>query len=115
MSKGNSFPCCSVSQCNASSACVLATHGARHSDANVAAIVRATAGPAQICQWTGSAEPRQNGGQGGGLAKEIPIAVFFFLRDMFKSKQINYKGKATTNLTLSYKPFREHSGRSEKF
>lgn len=50
MSKGNSFPCCSVSQCNASSACVLATHGARHSDANVAAIVRATAGPEQICQ-----------------------------------------------------------------
>lgn len=76
MSKRNRFPCCSVSHCNASSACVLATHGARHSDANVAAIVRATAGPAQICPWTGSAEPRQNGGQGGGLAKESLNALF---------------------------------------
>lgn len=43
----------------------------------MAAIVRATAGPAQICQWTGSAEPRQNGGQGGGPAKERPFAFFF--------------------------------------
>lgn len=97
MSEGSCLPRCSVSQCNASSARALATHGASHSDANAAAIVRATAGPAQICQWTGSAKPRQNRGSGRGGGPPS--------RNMFKNKQINEK--ATTDLSLS-KPVRKY-------
>lgn len=64
----------------ASSVYVLATHGAGYSHGNgrlfIRCIVRATAGLAQICQWSESVAPRQNGGQGGGFGGESPPLMF---------------------------------------
>lgn len=68
------------SRVKVSSVYVLATHGAAYSDANdtlfIRCIVRATAGLAQICQWSESAAPRRNGGQGGGLEGKVPHQCF---------------------------------------
>lgn len=69
------FSCVKVS-----SVYVLATHGAGYSDANdilfIRRIVRATAGLAQICQWSESVAPRRNGGQGGGFGGKVPHRRF---------------------------------------
>ncbi len=82
-----------------SSVYVLATHGAGYSDANdilfIRRIVRATAGLAQICQWSESVAPRRNGGQGGGFGVESPPPMFSE-QGMFKNKQIPSE-KTTTN------------------
>lgn len=83
------------SRVKVSSVYVLATHGAAYSDANdtlfIRCIVRATAGLAQICQWSESAAPRRNGGQGGGLEGvwrgKSPTNVF---RTRHVQKQTNH-------------------------
>lgn len=59
---------------------VLTTHDAGYSHGNgrlfIRRIVRATAGLAQICQWSESVAPRQNGGQLGGFGGESPPLMF---------------------------------------